>query len=153
MTACAYDCLQGDLGAGDNQHIGQSTHQFSRGDEWTACIVNAAIFNDNVLSFAKAILFQLRRKLPIVLRHPQIGAGLRAEKSYSECFVSLLCESTKRPRRCGAPENSKKFPSPHSRPPRAQTRNGSNSRPCSEVARSPRRAMSALGQKQTCAVH
>src|SRR5262245_34294489 len=116
MTACAYDCLQGDLGAGDNQHIGQSTYQFSRADKWAARIVDATIFNDNVLSFAKAILFQLRRKLPIVLRHPQIGASLRAEKSYAGEFLGLLCASTKRPRRCGAPENSKKFPSPHSRP-------------------------------------
>src|SRR5262249_36389463 len=48
--------------AGDHQQVRLSTHQFSRGDEWAARIADAAIFNDNVLSFAEPILFQLRRK-------------------------------------------------------------------------------------------
>src|SRR5215813_10373177 len=113
MTACAYDCLQGDLGAGDHQHIGQSTHQFSRCDERAARIVDATIFNDNVLSFAKAILFQLRRKLPIVLHHPQIGAGLRAEESYSGWFVSWLCKGPKRPRSRRATQKCDEFAPPH----------------------------------------
>ena len=67
MAARAYDCLQGDLGASGNQQIRLSTQQFSRADKWAARIIDGAIFNDNVLSFAKTVLFQLRRKRPIVL--------------------------------------------------------------------------------------
>ncbi|MFZ1064774.1 MAG: hypothetical protein WAN42_04620, partial [Pseudolabrys sp.] len=98
MAASAYDCLQGDLGASDNQQVGLSTQQFSRADEWAARIVDGAIFNDNVLSFAKTVLFQLRRKRSMVLRHRRYGEGRRPEKSYSGDFFSLLCAGAKRPR-------------------------------------------------------
>src|SRR5262245_55641379 len=115
MAARAYACLQGDLAASDPQPVGFITQQFSRADKWAARIVDGAIFNDNVLSFAKTILFQLRRKRPIEL-HLRRSAG-RAEKSYSGYFFSLLCASAKRPRQCHATGNkTNKFPSPHSHP-------------------------------------
>src|SRR4029450_7892861 len=88
MAARAYDFLQGELAASDHQKIGFSTQQFRRADKWAARIVDGAIFNDNVLSFAKTVLFQLRRKRTIELHLRR--AARRTKKSYSREF-SACC--------------------------------------------------------------
>src|SRR5262245_55480416 len=144
MAARAYDCLQGDLGASDHEHIGLSTHQFSRADEWAARIVDAAIFNGNVLSFAKTILFQLRRKG--LIHSGSRGCAVRPEKSYSGDFVSLLCASTKRPRQCTTCNKANEFPPPHLLPSRL------GRQIVATFTRAQKGSMSALGQKQTYAV-
>jgi len=97
MAARTYDCLQGDLGAGGYQQIRLSTQQFGGTDKWAARVVDGTIFNDNVLSFAKTVLFQLRRKRPIEI-DLHWGCAFQPEKSYSGEFLGLLCASTKRPR-------------------------------------------------------
>ena len=77
MAARAYDCLQGDLGASDNQQVGLSAHQFRRADKWTAGIVDGTIFNNDILSFAKPILFQLRRKGLVDSGEPRLRGPAR----------------------------------------------------------------------------
>src|SRR4029453_14206724 len=95
MAARAYDCWQGDLAASDHQQIGFSTQQFRRADKWAARIVDGAIFNDNVLSFAKTVFFQVRKKRTIELHLRR--AARRTKKSYSRELFSLLCTSPKWP--------------------------------------------------------
>ena len=149
MAARAYDCLQGDLGASDNQQIRLSTQQFRRADKWAARIVDGAIFNDNVLSFAKTILFQLRRKR--LIDSPIIAAVVRGcgprnptRGTFSACcararngHVSAALQATR-------PMNSRRL---MLSAPEARTADRSNF-----YAYSGRGAMSALGQKRTFAV-
>ena len=88
MAARAYDCLQGDLRAKSNQQIRFASQQFGRADKWTAGIVDGTIFNNDILSFAKPILFQLRRK--DLVDFGSRGCAVRPEKSYSGIF-STCC--------------------------------------------------------------
>src|SRR5262245_19588409 len=141
IAARAYDCLQGDLWASGNQQIRLSTHQFCRADKWAARILDGAIVNDNVLSLAEPILFQLRRKS--LVDFGSRGCAVRPEKSYSMDFFNLLCVSTKWPRHCRAGQKKNEFPPPHLLPPRLGQQ---------IVAIFTKKGpMSALGQKQTCA--
>src|SRR5262249_20920791 len=120
MAARAYDCLQSDLGASNNQQVGLSTYQFRRADKCAAWIVDGAIFNDNVLPFAKTVLFQLRRKCPIEV-HLRRGAG-RTKKSYSCNFFGLLGARSPRPTDHRTPKQGDELASPHSRPRGSDTR-------------------------------
>src|SRR5262249_16545325 len=146
MAARAYNCLQGDLWASSNQQIRLSTQQFSRADKWAARILDAAIVNDNVLSLAEPILFQLRRKGLIDTRGG--GCAGRPEKSYSGDFFNLLCASPIRPRQGRAAGNkANKIPPPHDFAPEAKTQHRTDLPVSVEGV-----TMSALRQKQTCAV-
>jgi len=59
----AYNRLQGHLRASSNDQIRLSAHQFGRAYKGATRIVDGPMFNDDVLSLTKAMLFQLRPRL------------------------------------------------------------------------------------------
>ena len=96
MAARAYNCLQRHLRAGSDNQIRLSTDQFRRADKRAARIVDGPKFDDDVLSFTKAMLFQLRTK-GFVITNLRLNSDVWTEKRHSRNFASLLCMSSKRP--------------------------------------------------------
>ena len=145
MAARAYDCLQSDFGANSNQHVGSTT-------PCSAAPMNGPR-GSSMARYSTTKFCPSRRPFfssceENAHRTPSAPVCGRAEESYSVNFFSLLCARAKRPRqRRAAGDKTNEFPTPHVFGPEGQTRNGSN--PVARGESWP--AMSALGQKQTCA--
>ena len=92
----AYNRLQSDLRADSDDQIRLSAHQFGGANKGPARIVDDPILNDNVLSFTKTMLFQLRTKgQRNSCSSP--GSTIGAENCYSRDLAGLLRTSNKRP--------------------------------------------------------
>ena len=115
MAARAYDRLQSDLRASSDDQIRLTTQQFSRANKRATRIVDGAIFNDNVLSLLKTILFQLRNK-GLVVTGLHRGSAVGAEKPYSGDLANLLCTNSDRPCERCATDKTYEFSPPHALP-------------------------------------
>src|SRR5262249_32485131 len=108
MAARAHNRLQGNLWSSSNDEIRLSAHQVCRADKWTTRVVDGPIFNDDVLSLTKAVLFQLREK-SCVIASLRRGQAARAKKCHSWDLVVLLSMCSERPRQSCAGNQSDEF--------------------------------------------
>src|SRR5262245_19145402 len=107
--ARADDCLHRQFGTGGNDQVRPPAHQFAGGHEGSTRVVQAAIFDSDILAFAEAELAQLRKE-GLKERDRWWARETRPEKADPVCLVGLLPPHPQRPSRRAAEQRDELAP-------------------------------------------